>query len=400
MLKSRVTIIVFLKNKLITVDAILPILMELQKRYASLIKIQLVFPNKATLIEVEKNLHLQKAIAGLQAESLFLRGEGRFSYLWKVVTLVTGMLSVRSIVIKFSDDAFFKQRQVLGLIKKISQCTEIYGVLGVTAKAFRPEAGNILRNSGNFSAINESRALIDLQTSDYILSSMPANRVIEVYGTGIPDEKFLYTGYYRGFPAWLEYVEREKNSYSKINEQDYCLYILTTLEKRLANINEPPIEDLLHESLQVLKKFNKRIHTIFKPHPATDMQRLRQILDKTGYENYSIDYGHPMILATKAKFVIANLFSTTLVDAAYLQAPIIEYCQYDPRLAEILDNKSAGQELCDFFIQRDPHRLDHVVADILDDNMKIEKDQHFVTANFPPMPNNFFDFWDAKIYYS
>jgi hypothetical protein len=396
--KSGATIIVLLKNKLITTDAILPILMELKKRYASLIGIKLVFPNKATLKEVEKNLHLQKVLTGLQAESLFLRGAGRLSYLWKIVKLIFGILCGRTIIIKFSDEAFFKQKQLLGLLKKIAGCTEILGVLGVTTKAFRPEASNVLRTQNTSAAsANEGRSLIDLETSDYVLSSMPASYIAEIYGVSVPDERLLYTGYYRGFPAWLEYVGHEKETYPVINDKDYFLYILTTLDKRLANINEPPIEELLEESLRALKKFNNRIRTVFKPHPSTNMERFGRVLDKVGYENFSIDYGHPMILSAKAKFVMANLFSTTLIDSYYLECPIIEYCQYDPRLVEMLNNKSHGQELCDFFIRRDPDKLEKIVSGVLDNEIKISRDRQYLSENFAPMPVRFFDFWDSKI---
>jgi hypothetical protein len=397
-INGKVAAIVLLKNKLITIDAVLPILMELDKRYSSKMDITLVFPNEATFRETNKNVHIKNVVTNLRANYICLRGRGRIAYIIAIVKLILIMLFRKTILIKFSNNSFFyKQKPILAYIKKISAYIDIYAHLGVPSKEFRQDASDVLRsNKGiNSFAQDEDGVFGDLNSFDYIMTSMPREQMQALYDIFIPDEKIIYTGYFRSYPSWLDYVEQERKTYPAINGGEYFLFILTTLGRRLADIDEPPMIELLEESLAVLKKFNNKIHTIFKPHPVTDLNKFNDVLSRIGYKNYSIDYGHPMILSTKAKFVVGNLFSTAMVDSYYLGCPTIEYCQYDPRVNKILNNRSHGQGLCDFFIPRNAAKLESIVLGILNNEIAISRDAKFLSANYPPMPVDFFKLWDT-----
>jgi len=162
-------------------------------------------------------------------------------------------------------------------------------------------------------------------------------------------------------------------------------------------LDEPDSLELFEETLKSLKKYNNKIKTVFKPHAATDLDKIEESCKKIGFKNYEINFGHPMVLAYGADFVISYNWSTTMYDAFYLGKPIIEYNGLDPELLSFFGDWSIGGRCCDFFVQRDPEELDEILKKIMQGENKINRDQKMIEEDFPVPSPSFFNILDEML---
>ena len=230
---------------------------------------------------------------------------------------------------------------------------------------------------------------------DYYMTSLTEEIMADCYPGADGSKPVVQTGYVRGMNRWTVFLHDVANREKSYRLRPYCLFILSTFGKRLDELDEPPLIELFSESLPVLRDFSENMHVVFRPHPATNLDELERILEDAEFPNYSIDFGHPMILSVNALFVISNFFSATMLDASYLGVPTIEYCSYDKKLLDLLGNKSYGGDCCDFFIQRDPDELRSVVSGLLDGRLSAKKKpESFIKDNFPHTPDSFYSFFN------
>ena len=104
---------------------------------------------------------------------------------------------------------------------------------------------------------------------------------------------------------------------------------------------------------------------------------------------------NPVLLEGRTVYVIS--YSNTLFDAYFLGKPVVLYTQYDPKLLKLLDGKSEGGEACDFFIHREPEKLDDVLKHLILGKVNVYHDASFIKENFPDTPHEFWDFWQKVL---
>ncbi|MCX6984143.1 MAG: hypothetical protein NT118_05230 [Lentisphaerae bacterium] len=380
---------------MISADGIMPVLLNLKDLYPDY-RILFVSPSTQNCDLIRKNVHLWQCLLLLDAKILAPRRDNRFIIAVWVIKLLLMLSFSRNIIIKFGD-TLFKHKSLLKVLKKISNTTEIQSLILPTLEDYHyaiKQHWAISKERKAAGNVSEPKNSIEY---DYYLTSIPPDMVRTYYEADMPDGKIINAGYVRRMPQWINFVRESAREYIPKERKPYFLFILSTAGKRLDELEEPPLSELLAESLTVLKKFNSRIHTIFRPHAITDVEKFKLMLEKIDYENYSVDYGHPMILSSGAEFVIGNFFSTTLFDAYYLGIPVIEYSFYDRELLRRIGTKSYGSGCCDFFIDRDPGKLESVVASILSGNAHVTRDGSLIDTNFPVTPASFYESFSSLL---
>ena len=389
----KINLIVLTKEKLLSIDTIIPILLELKSRYPQ-INIIFFFPSKSNCEFVKKNVHLWACIESLNAQILAPQRENRILILCFLIRLFIQLMFCKNIIIKFGD-TLFKQKQFFKYLRYVSKTIVIQALILIPVIDFQKNLASIwsLRPKSKKKPQYIFGKIFN-EDSEYLLTSLSMNDLKRYYQDDITDENYIYTGYTRRLPKWEEFVDKAALSYLPIQNKKYFLYILTTMGLRTNFLNEPLMSDLVKETLTLLKQFNPDIQTIFKPHPITDLKVLHEIIEEVGYSNYLIDYGHPSILSSKAEFVIGNTFSNTMYDAFYNKIPIIEYSSYDRKLLKLMGNGSRGGKCCDFFIDRNPLALKEIVLSLLKGGRTVIRDRSFLDTNFPKTPNLFWDIFD------
>ena len=123
-----------------------------------------------------------------------------------------------------------------------------------------------------------------------------------------------------------------------------------------------------------MKQYNKKIHTVFKPHPATNIARLKSLLESIGYDNYRMMNVHQFVISKSAKFAFSPYSSTVLIDAHAVGCPTIDFARYDTRGAHISEGKSMLDEAVDFYLEGDEEKLVSTVDSLLGRSSPKKKD--------------------------
>lgn len=387
----RRNVVYLCKNKLIGMDWTLPFLMEIKKLHPS-VRIVVVFLNEKQRELIRKNYNLWEGLEFIDADTTVIKDRNRLKTCWRLLLLLIKLSFSRNIIIKNADilPAHNFTMKILHLISSVrevkayavSKALKSYPKLSVQLALMNERSGKNTKLDffkGNY---------------DFFLAQLDGKQFKEFFGEETPESKMVKVGFPYAMPAWRDYVDGAIRRNHIVDNKPYFLYILTCMGKRIKYFEEPEIADLMKETLLTLKKYNNRIRTVMRPHSTTDVKQVERILKETGYTNYVIDHGHPIVLSSGAEFVLGNLFSDAMFPGYYLGKPVIEYFKYDPELFSRLGNQSYGGRCCDFYIPRDIEKLDRVVGDILDKKIKVDRDPMFIEENFSQTPQRFYDIWD------
>lgn len=384
----KTNIIYTCKYKLIGIDNIIPLLLELHARYAFLNFI-IVFPDRFHYIEIKRNYLIWKALQSINAKSVVMQRDNVMTSGISLAKLALRMVFRKNVVIKNSE-VLPRHESFMALIKKLSCTDEVFAMISnQTLEAYHLfELGYSLRPGKK----TERKRLNEFYY-DYYISSLDQANLLSIYRTKIESEKFMKIGYHRRLPSWTAFMENEIPALDRFGDP-YFVFYLTGISGNRLGLDEPDYSVLLIEALEVLKKYNGNIKTVFKPHIITAMDEFHEILGRVGYDNYVIDYGHPMVLAQKAKFVFAYTYSSVLFDAYYMGKPVALYTQYDPRLYELLGRQSEGGTACDFFVHRDPQQMESVLDLLIRTEVTVERSPEFIRNNFPVTGEAFWSKWN------
>lgn len=122
--------------------------------------------------------------------------------------------------------------------------------------------------------------------------------------------------------------------------------------------------ELFHETLDAILDVAPDVPVVLKPHVFTDMSVVEAALRARPRLVAVVSLLHPSILASRAKAAITNLYSTTQADAHALGVPTIEYTEYSDEALRLSGGGSMRPDMIDHFIQRDPTRLHGVLAEL------------------------------------
>ena len=396
---SKVNVIVVNKQKLIALDALLPVLMEMKSRYGDDIGIKLIMPDRDNYDDVEKNYHIIKAVEEFGGELVHQpRGSRLKLYFWTISFFLS--LMFRKNFFFTGGGCLLKHRSFMKLLKKFSSTVECwYNFLTPSPdfiKNLRIHREYMNEKSGDVVHSKPTRRML----YDYFISSMPYDAVEDIAPDIVPEERFIEVGYVRALPAWEKFVEREadiwlKKAFPGEERKKYCLYILSTFAKRIECYDEPEILELFKETVVVLR--DAGVHIVFKPHIITDMKLFEKTIRELKVVDYTVDYAHPMVLSRNASFVIGNAYSNTMYEAFYQDVPVVEYASYDEELCRRYGGTSSGGRCCDFFIVRDGEKLRDTVSSILESRSDYESGGEFKKEIFSSKIGNLFEITDEYI---
>ncbi|MBU4376239.1 MAG: hypothetical protein KKD29_02025 [Candidatus Omnitrophica bacterium] len=378
------------KDRLVSIDQLLPILMEIKALYPET-NLLIVFSKDKQLKLIQTNYILWDCIQSMKARIYVMRAKNKLVTVIRLIKFIS-LLSFKDNIIMREKDTLPLHNIVMKILRKLSKIKEVKIYLGVQSATFFRNANTLAVISGERKGRSTKSHFFD-GNYDYFLSSLSPKQLEDGLNVKAPRNKIITTGYTRKLPVWQNYMDEAIKRNKIINNDTYFLYILTNTYKRSATLEEPEMIELVEESLDSLKKYNSRIKTIFKPHAHTDMTKVKNLLDRINYSNYIIDYAHPFISSSKAKFVFGNVYSITMLDAYYQGRPIVEYCQYDPELFDRIGKQSyGGERYCDFFIYRDKKKLDEILGKLINNEIKVERDPKFMQDSFPETPPQFYEF--------
>lgn len=174
-------------------------------------------------------------------------------------------------------------------------------------------------------------------------------------------------------PAWIEYVSSNSDRYFHdiLKSAGYSadtrviVYILGTLGPLGFLRDASTMPKLLDDTLSVLEEYSFHMPVILKPHAITDEALLREALARRTRGHFVVADIHPMVLATRAVAFIGNYISLSFGDARALSVPTIEYTDYSDASLSLTRNRSMRDDLVTHFISGDPTRFRQVLSEIV-----------------------------------
>ena len=387
MFGKNIAAIVYYKIK--TTDSVIPLMMEFKKKQPTA-RLWFLFPDPPTLELIKKNQNLWAAIQFIGAKTISVRQENRVLTLLSLLRLFYIFSFSRTVFIKFGQLPL--HNILIALLRKLGRILEIKCFLPP-----HPKRQLIAKHRLTVykRKIRGQPLVVDIFSKefgdyDYFASTITADMFREIYELDPPEKKLLNIGYVRALPEWKKYLENLIASSRYNGKEPYVLYLVSALTKFSVGIEEPTQADSFEESLKVLRKFQWRFKTVFKPNAETREEDIRRVCAKTNFENWEISYEHPMVLAANAKFVVSYYFSNAMLDVFYLGKPILEYRWRDPKVVEMLGGSSSGQEYCDFFSYRDPEKFENDIQTVLSGDYTINRGEELMQEGFKETPPNFF----------
>ena len=345
--------IVFVKNKLITVDTILPILIELKTNYNSSSDI-VVFDELAHKA-INENIVIKDAIDYVGKEIFITKGIK--NKIHRRIYLIKGMFLIVLRLI-FAENIFHfgaldrYPLKALGILFRKNVYRFPGNAYNFKYSKYSKHYGNkpkSYRNTGN-------NCILFDNTSDFCKDSR------FVFNITPPRKR----------KAWVEYIRGRSSLYlnrlhSGINFENGCFVIATGVPNSDSPSRklEDPINDskrLFIETINVLELYSNTIPILIKPHPLSDINLIRSLI--ANKNNMFITYLHPTLLAMHARAFIANQFSNILADAHTFGIYTIEYTNYNHNLLNVTRGESIEKQFVTHFINNDIDKFKCVISDI------------------------------------
>ena len=371
--------IILLKAKLYSMDNIIPLIYELKS--AEIVTNPLfVAPDKKTYEIIKKNTVLFEGVCFIGGKLIYInRWKNRYLrlvhnlfvlriYLFRrILTVAIGAESKLISLLKSFNKKIWRGKTVLTLISNFPL---------KQAKNHRMMYRIIL-------GAYEKREK-DIRGNDLILSSYTKEQYEEIHNVKmITDCPIIRVGYTRGLKEWQKYLEKNASKYiHKYITTPYIFYPLSQLGNGIRGEDCPPAIEILTEAIHVLKNYKNKFLTVFKPHPTTDVDKLKALLNSTDFKNYVISYIHPVILIKNARFIFCNTVSTLLIEAYFHGCPTVEYTHYDSRVYKFTNGQPLYLNCVDYFIHRDKQQLKQVLDKLVYNDIRVERDPKKIKEDF------------------
>ena len=353
-------IIIFLSNKLLSLDTILPIILNFNKEK----KLKVIFYvfNLETFNAIKKNIILYQAISDtgkLMTLGKYTKntpsGLRKLSILTSLIKLIITAQFYKKIFIHFKALEYYPLRLLFLFNRKncILMEPNCWGHTKSIDAAYNIDANR------NLDALNEPR----YTAYTYLATFSDDWAQVNFFNYQLNNKKkIFYLPPTRADKNWIKYCKKislelknKNNSIKKIyNNKKSILFLLGPLGKIISLDNKTNGEHLFVKTIKAIKKVPNSF-IVIKPHVNSDVQKAKKILKQLNFKSYAISYLHVSVLANYCKFAISNYMSLALIDAWVVGIPCIEYTKYHPMLLKVTHNKSLYPEFIDYFLENKPY---------------------------------------------
>jgi hypothetical protein len=369
---------ILLKPKLIQIDSILPLLFQLRAEGIEA-KPNFIAPNRKTFDLIQRNPVLYDAIAHLGGTLQCLSNrKNRFLRVAANLPILFPYLLEKVISVETARDFSILTSLLSGFNRWVWKGKRVFCHL--SNQPIRQYKAAV----DSFVAITEVRTEKMVHGYDVVILSHDKEEFEETNDARIDSRStVIRVGYTRGLESWRRYLEQRAADYFPEEVKgEYLFFAVPVMSGGVRGEENEPFDVLFEEALSVLREYNDRITTVFRPHPATDLKKMDAIIQRTGYRNYIVTYVHPTLMMSRAKFVMSIGATSLLSDAYFLKKATLEYSHYDHRYLEITGGQSLLFEHADHFINRNPQKLKETVDKLLDPDTPIVRDDEFIRKEF------------------
>ena len=373
-------LIVFVTNKIITTDTILPILMEAKQRSNQ--RVIVVVSRKNGLSVIEKNVVINDLINNIGFK--FLLG-GRYRFKW--YKRIVGSVQFSLLFIAGIFGAKFIHFDTLPLLTiKILSFFFRSRVFYSERDSIKHDFYKLAHRHINKFKNKHSEGNYPIPLGGNIIS-YNKDRLYYYYGQEIHNKRHVhFLGPTRVRSSWINYVDEISDYYfskfhKNVDISNGIIFVILSFydlaqEKEEYNMAmsgrglfyQKKLRKNFENTVNILSSIKGDIPVFLKPAAYTDIEYVNSVL--SGHSGFYITYLHPSILLRNARFVVCNWYSTILGDAHALNVPTVEYSYYPKKLRqdlgdELIVSKSIGSNYVDWFVYDDIDKFEKVVSNLI-----------------------------------
>lgn len=348
---------IFLGNKLISCDTIVPFAAEIKKRKPS-VKIIFYTFDINTLNIIKKNTNLNHIINENGKLLLFGYFERRYFKLLRIASKIINILSIiflslifKTINIHFRGLDNFPFNLIYLFNKNNTYLFES-NCWGYSNQTYKADLLFYKNRIGTEQIEFKSFKNLVCFSKDW-----------PQYNYAKKNKKNIYfIAPTRSTVSWLDEIKNQvsitKNNnevwYKIINksQKEAVVYILGYMGN-IPTLNENTNGEILFKKTInfLIEKTNYII--LLKPHAITDLHIINRYISPKQSNRIYIVYNHVAVLSNFCSFAISNYFSYAMADAWSNGCKVIEYSHYDPSILEMTNNNSIVPKYVDVFINND-----------------------------------------------
>ncbi len=384
MYKLKKNIYVFLNNKIISCDTILPLLLETKSKNPSLNIIFYCFSYQ-TYIFLKKNTLLIKGIQEIGNLRCLTRVNTKNWHRYKIYRVIH-LFKILPTISNIIFNIFFRKTYVIHfkalnfwpfiLFYYINKSNTIYSdsdSSGWSISLFKADNAIHDRKDPNkgflMGSVLDSKAKVPRGakvisfSSDWPMLKHPALKNAKCFILSAPHQRSY----------WINYLKNNANNmiYKELNindEQEFCVLLLGHIGKEADGAsylkNENDWTTLVEDILDIIHDVWPNITILIKPHIITDMLVLKDILSTRQHINVKITYLHPALLAVKAKFFSAIIYTTAFQSVRNMNGITIEYTNQKEEYLKMANYKSIRPEYTSYFFNDDEEGFRDILKDL------------------------------------
>ena len=179
-------------------------------------------------------------------------------------------------------------------------------------------------------------------------------------------DNLILTGPPRFYNEWTNYlrvksVEYFRRYHPELNKNEkYVILFISSLNYENFFDNDY-YDQVIDDILLSINKIYPEKKILIKPHPTTREEKLHKIIKNNKYKNLILTYMQPNLILENAYLAITELFGTVMIDANKMGIPTIEYTKYDNQTLELTNNYSIGKKFIDHFINFNKNELEVIL---------------------------------------
>ena len=354
-------LVIFLNNKIISCDSIIPLALEFRDRFPERKIIFITFENR-TLNALKDNTVIWNVMQSCgKIFSVDTRSSNKFNLIYNLVRIVSMLsyIGLRTLVSKtvFIHFKILRERPFYFFYLINKKRTFFFESEPFT------ESTNQKLQSNNF--VRHNKFVSDRPSAEfYVTTTDRWNQVVTANKYG---KKLIIIPPLKSSKLWVKYIDSISNEYFPLtngqnNNEPIITFFLGTLDK--LDYIKIEVSKLLIQTLDVLDKLTGDIKVFLKPHMITDINLLKEILKNRDQNKYVISYLHPSVLASRSVFVICNYYTTAIIDSYLRGVPSIEYTNYEDKLLTLTNHRTTGLAV-NYFINNDLSRLCEAIHNII-----------------------------------
>ena len=324
-------ILVIVKNKLMSTDTVLPILIELKERYG--VSSTVIVNDGLAHKGINENVVIRDAINYVGRE-VYTGTKYSSKFIRKIVKL------------KYLFFLFFKLLKGVRVLHFGIFNVFPFSVLGRVFEnnLYLIQNSSFKHSYGKFDSALGQNPTIFTPISKNIVAFNDEMKYLNVLNKG--QNVFMF-GSTRTRRSWVDYIDK------RADLSNGCIVLVLAFFGKSNQMRLPydSLRNLLNNTVNVLDDIKGDLPVLIKPHVFTDLDVVNNAIKDL--DGFYLTYLHPSVLSSKARVFVCNTYSTTMSDAKSLGVTTVEYSDYSQDILDLSKGNSIGYEYIDKFINND-----------------------------------------------